>query len=97
MYAIIYEFTIKQGKTNTFIDAWSKVTKAYVQHCNGLGSRLHQVEDHTYWAYAQWPSKADRELAQLPAEANYFGEIMRECCSSIKVIQKMNMVEDLLL
>lgn len=97
MYTILYEFIVKQGKEKEFIESWKSVTQLYIQHGNGLGSRLHLVGDQTYIAYAQWPNSDTRENATLPFEKEAIGEQMRATCNSIKVVYRMNVVEDLLI
>ncbi|MDE2292658.1 MAG: hypothetical protein KGL53_11305, partial [Elusimicrobia bacterium] len=45
-----------------------------------LGSRLHRVEDGSWAAYAQWPSKEKWEAGgELSAEAKAARQRMRDC------------------
>lgn len=39
-------------------DAWRRLTLAIADRLGGLGSRLHQLEDGWFAAYAQWPDRA---------------------------------------
>lgn len=41
----------------SFQQAWKVVTKLIMKERGGLGSRLHQADNHDWVAYAQWPSK----------------------------------------
>ena len=64
-FAVIYRWTIRVDKTEEFQEAWEKVTAAIRAQRGGLGSRLHQDEDLTWVAYAQWP---DRETWEQSLE-----------------------------
>ena len=63
-----------------------------------LGSRLHKLNDQEYIAYAQWPNQNifDNAGNNLPNEANSIRKKMKEACSSIQTVYKMEMVENLL-
>ena len=56
-FAVLYRWRLKPGKEDSFVEAWAKMTELIKQQCGGLGSRLHQVEDGTWAAYAQWPDR----------------------------------------
>lgn len=58
MFIALYRWKLKAGKEQQFRAAWSQVTLAIRENCGSLGSRLHQAEDGTWAAYAQWPTKA---------------------------------------
>ncbi|MDE2312555.1 MAG: antibiotic biosynthesis monooxygenase [Elusimicrobia bacterium] len=57
MFVAVYRWKLKKGKEVQFRKAWSAVTLALRQNHGSLGSRLHQAEDGTWAAYAQWPDK----------------------------------------
>ncbi|MFN2458589.1 MAG: antibiotic biosynthesis monooxygenase family protein [Chitinophagaceae bacterium] len=69
---IIYRWRLKPGLEKQFIENWSAATKLLMDVRGALGSRLHQCEDGTWMAYAQWPSKATwehhRSLPSVDAE-----------------------------
>lgn len=97
MYCIVYSFKVKEGMDEKFVKAWSEVTRAYIDHAGGLGSRLHQTDSNEYIAYAQWPSEDARNNAKLPdAIKNGASKIMRECCDSISTLYQLTSVVDLL-
>ena len=79
MFIAFYRWKLKAGKEEQFRAAWTTVTLAIRKRCGSLGSRLHQVEDGTWAAYAQWPSK---ELWQADcthdSETNIARQKMRE-------------------
>lgn len=59
MYCIIYRFKLSNPSPETearFVKVWSGITDYLKRECGALGSRLHQGEDGTFFAYAQWPS-----------------------------------------
>jgi quinol monooxygenase YgiN len=62
-FAVIYRWRLKPGKEQQFVQAWSRMTEAYVRNCGALGSRLHRGPDSVWYAYAQWPDAAARERA----------------------------------
>ncbi|MEN3334618.1 MAG: hypothetical protein V7641_3983 [Blastocatellia bacterium] len=80
MFVVIYRWKIKQGMEEQFRAAWSKATQAIVLRYGALGSRLHQADDGSWLAYAQWPNRAQWEAmrAGLPADAEA-SAIMRDC------------------
>lgn len=97
MYYIIYQFNVKPGHEKRFVKAWSEVTEAIIEHCGGLGSRMHKSEKGEYIAYAQWPSKEHRDNAELPESIrNGIGAEMRDCCDSIDELYELNLISDLL-
>lgn len=56
-FVVIYRWRLHPGKEMQFQEIWSRNTPLIIEHCGGLGSRLHQAEDGTWLAYAQWPDK----------------------------------------
>ena len=68
------------------------------KHEGSLGSRLHKKDALNFFAYAQWPDKNtfDNASGNLPEEANYFRTKMRASCEKFEVLEKFNMIEDLL-
>ncbi|GAB4339567.1 MAG: hypothetical protein Kow0037_24760 [Calditrichia bacterium] len=97
MFAIIYRFQIKSEKEKAFMVAWEEVTRALMEHCGGLGSRLHQSSEREFIAYAQWPSREVRDAALLPeAIRNGPSRRMRECCDRLETLYEMDVVTDLL-
>jgi heme-degrading monooxygenase HmoA len=56
-FAVIYRWEIKEGREESFRQAWEMITLDIKEMRGGLGSRLHQADDGTWYAYAQWPSR----------------------------------------
>jgi len=98
MYVVLYSFKVKPKQIENFIEGWQGLTNLIYQYEGSLGSRLHKKEPLEYIAYAQWPSKNKFENSgkNLPEEANYYRNLMRESCETIEVLQKLEVVEDLL-
>jgi heme-degrading monooxygenase HmoA len=63
MFVAVYQWKVKKGREQEFRDAWIRVTEANYRAYGSLGSRLHQNDDGSWVAYAQWPSKQDWEYA----------------------------------
>lgn len=98
MYAVIYQFDVIQGQEEQFETLWQLVTKAFMIHAGGLGSRLHKNEAGSFIAYAQWPDKMRWESARkkLPKSALDNLQQMQESCNSITVVFQMTAQNDLL-
>lgn len=95
MLCIIYRFKVKSGQEQQFIESWSEVTQAFLQHAGALGSRLHATEGLEYIAYAQWPSREIRDAAELPDAIKRGALIdMRNCCDSIDTLYELTPVCD---
>jgi quinol monooxygenase YgiN len=63
-FAVIYRWRLHAGKENQFRRAWEAVTLGIKAERGGLGSRLHQADDGTWVAYAQWPDRNAWEKSQ---------------------------------
>lgn len=98
MFTVIYTFRAIEGRQDSFIEAWSELTKLIYKHEGSLGSRLHHESGVDYIAYAQWPDEEtwDKAGGNLPAIADKWRQQMRESCEEIKTIHKLEVVEDLL-
>jgi heme-degrading monooxygenase HmoA len=96
-FAVIYRWKLKSGAEPAFILAWAAVTRAIREKRGGLGSRLHQAEDGTWLAYAQWPSREDWERSRLAAPADAeAAEAMKEAIEESFTPILLEPVEDLL-
>ncbi|MBW8192418.1 antibiotic biosynthesis monooxygenase [Neiella marina] len=63
MFVVMFEFVVKEGCEQAFLDAWPKVTQGIYMFKGSLGSRLHRTKNGELIAYAQWPDRATYELA----------------------------------
>lgn len=70
MHIVIYRWQLKPGGEAIFREGWHEMTIAIYQHKGSLGSRLHQAEDGTWVATAQWPSRAAWEESQRLGSAS---------------------------
>lgn len=68
---MIYRWRLHADKVLQFQQAWERGTLRIAAERGGLGSRLHQADDGSWLAYAQWPDRASwqhsRELAPVNA------------------------------
>ncbi|WP_418508862.1 antibiotic biosynthesis monooxygenase family protein [Corallibacter sp.] len=98
MYIVLYTFKIKKDHKEDFIKAWKGLTKLIYKHEGSLGSRLHKKDTLTYIAYAQWPDKTtfDNAGKNLPQEAEHFRCLMKASCEKVDIIEKLDVIEDLL-
>lgn len=97
-FTVIYAFTIHEGKAETFIHAWSEITKLIYQYEGSYGSRLHKASDTLFIGYAQWPNRRRWEESgnNLPESAGELRATMRACCAEIKTEHELEVVSDLL-
>ena len=98
MYIVIYSFKVKPNQEAVFINSWQGLTNLVYKHEDSLGSRLHKVNENEYIAYAQWPDKItfDKAGSKWPKTSNSYRNTMRASCESINILQKMEVVKDLL-
>jgi len=98
MFCVIYSFKVKVDSIKKFKESWRGLTPLIYEYEGSLGSRLHQQHENTFIAYAQWPDEItfNNSGSKLPKEAYQFREVMRNSCTSIDTIFKMNMIDDLL-
>lgn len=69
-FAVIYRWKIKEGLEESFRQAWEMITLDIKEMRGGLGSRLHQADDGTWYAYAQWPSREAWAKSQAGGPTN---------------------------
>ena len=62
-FAVLYRWRLHPGTEETFVRAWSEVSRLLLQDRGSLGSRLHRGDDGIWYSYAQWPSEAARDEA----------------------------------
>ncbi len=98
MFAVIYQFEVKEGRESEFIDAWKELTQLIYEYEGSLGSRLHRQKDSIYLAYAQWPDRETWKNSgnKLPESADKVRKTMKDCCSGIETLYELDCVEDLL-
>ena len=98
MFIVIYSFEIIPDKKNVFLDCWRELTKLIYKYENSLGSRIHKQSENIYVAYAQWPNAETFENSgkKLPEKAIEIRRKMKEVCFEIKILNKLEVIEDLL-
>jgi heme-degrading monooxygenase HmoA len=63
-FVVIYRWRLRPGMERQFQQAWEQATPLLMRQRGALGSRLHQAEDGTWVAYAQWPSRQSWEQSR---------------------------------
>lgn len=97
MFVVMYRWKLKDGTENAFQEAWATRTKEIKVEAGGLGSRLHKSDDHSWIAYAQWPSKEIWvEAVGKPGSPSMAAQIMKEATESFEILHTMEVVKDLL-
>jgi heme-degrading monooxygenase HmoA len=94
---LIYRWRVLPGRDEAFIRAWARLTEIIYEREGSLGSRLHRVDEGTYLAYAQWPSREVWEASNNIApteEALRLWRIMQESAERLKPDTQMIVIED---
>ena len=97
MFIAIYEFAVKDGMHQDFIDSWLELTKGIYENYGSYGSRLQRDTSGKYVGYAQWPDRetwatdwsADTSLS--PAR-----DAMRACLVDVRTVYEAEVVADYL-
>ncbi len=55
-FCAIYRWRLHPGSEETFIQAWSRITRLLLTERDSLGSRLYRGPDNIWYSYTQWPS-----------------------------------------
>ncbi|WP_179009515.1 antibiotic biosynthesis monooxygenase family protein [Winogradskyella forsetii] len=98
MYIVLYGIKIKPNQEENFIEAWKALTSLIYKYEGSLGSRLHKKDALNFFAYAQWPDKTtfDNAGGNLPEEADHFRNRMKATYKKFEVLEKFEVIEDLL-
>ncbi|MEZ4721920.1 MAG: antibiotic biosynthesis monooxygenase family protein [Flavobacteriales bacterium] len=98
-FAVVYQFKVKNGMEETFIQAWKSLTELIAQYEGGLGSRLHKNQRGEFIAYAQWPNRAAWENSgvNLPHQSQSIRQTMRDCCYEVNTQHELDVVTNLLI
>ncbi|RTL44479.1 MAG: antibiotic biosynthesis monooxygenase [Candidatus Melainabacteria bacterium] len=97
MFAVIYNFKVRQGQEQEFELAWCKRTEEIKNTYGGLGSRLHRASDGRWIAYAQWPSRERWVAASKDAGETTEAQLaMRAACESVETLFELDVRKDLL-
>jgi hypothetical protein len=78
MFIMLYRWRVKREKEAQFLEAWSEITRYYLENFDSLGSRLHRGDDGLFYGYAQWKSAEQREHAFAGGAQSEAGALMRE-------------------
>lgn len=98
MFAVIYQFEVKENRKTQFIEAWEELTQLIYKYEGSLGSRLHAEKDYLFIAYAQWPDRETWKNSgdKLPDHADEVRAQMKEACVKIVTLHELDCINDLL-
>lgn len=97
MFCVIYQWRVKKDQEERFRELWRKGTEAVYRSEGSFGSRMHQSDDGSWIAYAQWPDretweKGVKALADIVAAADW-----EECLEDDgQTLHKLTVTDDLL-
>lgn len=80
MFTVVYRFKIKPKSKKSFINSWLNMTLYLKNHRSGLGSRLHEIDKDSFFAYAQWPNKKawEEQRKDLSNESEMLSKEMKK-------------------
>jgi heme-degrading monooxygenase HmoA len=61
-FCAIYRWRLHPGSEESFVQAWSVVTRLLRETRGSLGSRLHRGPEGLWYSYTQWPSAEAKVL-----------------------------------
>lgn len=62
-FIIIYQWELRPGKEDAFIESWESLMTLYRQLYGAAGARLHRSDDGYWLAYTHWPTRDQYLLA----------------------------------
>ncbi len=97
MFCVVYQWKVKPGHDEQFRGTWRTITEAIFQQHGSLGSRLHNSDDGTFVAYAQWPDREHWKLNFDTLGVDLARSSQVECLlEPIKVLMSLTVTDDLL-
>lgn len=97
MFCAVYEFKIMPDKHECFREEWHEITQMMIQEFDSLGARLHENEDGTWIAYAQWPNKEKWEVGHRVIDERVRQLHFENCLAAIPTtLLKLTLIDDLL-
>ena len=97
MFTVIYNFDVRPGREQEFLDAWAFITRDFIRNRGSLGSRMHKDKHGRYVAIALWPDRASWEAKPTdPApELVAARETMMKACDLLRTEAELDTVLDL--
>lgn len=99
-YSIVYSFQIHDNKAAEFIQNWKDLTEFIYKTYGSLGSRLHQIDEHNFFATAIWPNKDTFERCKNDNIIHNEAELIRvkqnSCVKERNIVFQGNVIEDLI-
>jgi len=99
MFAILYQFRLKQGTETEYRAAWNTIVCYFMKHRGAVGSCLHKTSDDLWIAYSRWPDRQTRERASfdLPKEIETAFATLNNCGEQKLPEIHMDVIDDHLL
>lgn len=101
-YLFVYKFTLHEPSDENardFVEIWSRMTDYFRDECGAEGSRLHRAADGSFFAYAQWPTKAVADASGDREPGPEFISLRlkwAELCAPSEVVFEGELVADML-
>lgn len=96
MFCAVYQWKVKSGKEDEFRDTWRIITEAIFNQHGSYGSRLHESDQGTWIAYAQWPDRAHWEHVEETLGVDLVRARQSECLlEKVEVLFTLTVTDDL--
>ncbi|WP_338017293.1 antibiotic biosynthesis monooxygenase family protein [Dyella telluris] len=84
-FCAIYRWRLHPGSEDSFVQAWSRITKLLLDERGSLGSRLHRGPDDIWYSYTQWPSAAAKAegLSRPSVDPEAWGQMRAAIAESL--------------
>ena len=93
MFAIYFEWRVKDGFDREFERLWSKGTAA-LRAEGSLGSALFTSGAGRYHGFARWPNRATRDAVFTPEFRRDIFSPFADCIDEMLIREEMHLVED---
>jgi quinol monooxygenase YgiN len=97
VFCVVYQWKVKPGMSEQFRSTWRAITEAIFRQLGSLGSRLHEAQDGTWVAYAQWPDREHWSRIENTIGVESVRALQAECLEEgSKVLFELTVTDDLL-
>jgi quinol monooxygenase YgiN len=97
MFCVVYRWNVKPEMEEQFRSTWREITEAIFKQMGSLGSRMHQAQDGSWIAYAQWPSREHWARVDTVIGVEAARALQAQCLESpLEVLFELTVTDDLL-
>ena len=97
MFCVIYRWKVKPGMEDQFRSTWREITEAIFKQMGSMGSRLHEAQDGSWIAYAQWPSREHWSKVDSVIGVEAARALQKQSLEgSVEVLYELTVTDDLL-